>query len=189
MKRIIFILLMLWAGSTFAATENYTLDPSHTYVEWHISHFGFSEPSGKWMIKSGTLVLDKDKPQNCKVDVTIDMNDLATGLAELDKHLKSPLFFDVAKYPIATFVSNKIVLTGKDSANVQGVLTFHGVSKSVTLKTKLNKAGESPLTNKPTVGFSATTTINRSDFGMTAYSPGLGDTVQLNIQAEASRAN
>jgi len=188
MKRIIMMMLLFWSGFAFAA-QNYTLDPSHTYVEWHISHFGFSEPSGKWMIKGGTLVLDKAKPQNSKVDVTIDLNDLSTGLPELDKHLKAPLFFDVAKYPTATYVSNKVILTGKETAKVEGVLTLHGVSKPVTLNVKFNKSGENPVTNLPTVGFSATAVIQRSDFGISAYSPGLGDTVKLNIQAEASRAN
>lgn len=189
MRHIIFVLLMLWTGFALAAPENYTLDPDHTYVEWHISHFGFSEPSGKWMIKSGTLVLDKNKPQDSKVSVVIDINNLATGLAELDKHLKSPLFFDVKKYPTATFVSDKVTPTGKNSAKVQGMLTLHGVTKPVTLNVKLNKVGENPITNKSSVGFGATTMIDRTDFDISAYSPGVGDKVQLNIQAEASRAN
>lgn len=188
MKKLIFVALLSWVGIAQAA-DNYTLDPMHTYVEWHISHFGFSDPSGKWMIKSGTATLDKAKPQNSKVNVTIEMDTLVTGLPELDKHLESPLFFDVAKYPTATFVSNKVVLTGKETANVTGMLTFHGVTKPVMLKVKLNKAGVNPVTNKETVGFNATTTLKRSDFGMTAYLPGLGDDVKIDISAEADRAN
>lgn len=185
MKRIIFMVLFLWTGFAYAAAENYTLDPMHTYVQWHISHFGFSYPSGKWMVKSGTLVLDKAKPQDSKVNATIQVDTLVTGIPELDKHLTAPLFFDVTKYPTATFVSNKVTLTGKDTAKVQGILTLHGVSKPVVLNVKLNKAEVSPITDKQTAGFSATAMIKRSDFGITAYSPGLGDDVQLDIQAEA----
>jgi polyisoprenoid-binding protein YceI len=188
MKRILFIALLLWAGLA-KATDNYTLDPMHTYVEWHISHFGFSEPEGKWMIKSGTLTLDKDHPQNCKVEVTIQMDALDTGLTELDKHLKSSLFFNVPKYPLATYVSNKIILTSKTTARVDGILTLRGVSKPVVLKVKLNKSGVNPVSDKETAGFDATTTLKRSDFGMNAYLPGLGDEVQINISAEANRAN
>jgi len=187
MKRIIFIGLLLWAGLAKAA-DVYTLDPMHTYVEWHISHFGFSEPTGKWMVKSGTVTLDKTKPQNSKVEATIQMDTLNTGLAELDKHLKSPLFFDVVKYPTATFVSNKVTVTGKNTAKVQGILTLHGVSKPVVLNVKLNKAGVNPVSDKNTAGFDATTSLKRSDFGMKAYLPGLGDDVKIDISAEANRA-
>ena len=188
MKHIIFIGLLLWAGLAKAA-DVYTLDPMHTYVEWHISHFGFSDPSGKWMIKSGSVTLDKAHPKNCKVEATIQIDTLDTGLAELDQHLKSPLFFDAKKYPISTFQSNKIILTSKTTAKVEGMLTLRGVTKPVTLDVKLNKAGINPVSNKITAGFDATTTLKRSDFGMNAYLPGLSDKVHIDIEAEASRAS
>jgi len=170
------------------AADTYTIDPNHSYVLWHISHFEFSHPSGKWMVAEGTLNLDKDKPLNSKVNVLIHVNDMITGIPELDKHLKEPLFFDTTKYPQATFVSNKVTLTGKDSAKVQGVLTVHGISKSIILNVKLNKMGISPITNKETVGFTATTNIKRSDFGISTLLPGLGDEVQINIEAEAFKS-
>lgn len=194
MKYIIYLICLLWTGLAFAdnktdGTEKYNLDPMHTYVEWHISHFGFSAPSGKWMVKSGTLELNKAKPQNSKVSATIQVDTLATGLSELDEHLKAPLFFNVAKFPTATFVSNEVKLTGKNSAKVSGILTLHGVSKPVVLNVKLNKEGVNPVSDKQSVGFSATTQIKRSEFGMTAYTPGLGDDVKIEIQSEATRAN
>lgn len=171
---------------TYAA-ETYTLDPLHSYVLWHINHFGFSNPSGKWMA-NGTLVLDEAKPQDSKINVTIQVGDFITGIPKLDEHLKSKDFFDVAQFPTATFVSNKVVMTGKTTANVFGTLTLHGVSKPVELHVKLNKVGISPITNTKTVGFTATTTIKRSDFGISAYLPGLGDEVKLDIEAEAKLA-
>lgn len=170
----------------FAAPETFTLDPTHTYVQWNIKHLGFSNQSGKWYA-SGTLVLDQEHPADSKVNVTIDLTKMITGLPELDKHLKGKQFFDVAKYPKATFVSDKVTLTGKDTAKVEGTLTLHGVSKPVTLDVKLNQEGPNPITTKRTVGLSATAVIKRSDFGMTTLIPALSDDVELDIEAEASQ--
>lgn len=179
-------LLMIAMPAAYAA-DKYILDDSHSFVGFQISHFGYSHPSGKWMAK-GTLELDKDKPQDSKVNATINIAEIVTGIPKLDQHLKTAEFFDVDKYPTATFVSNKVVLTGKDTAKVMGDLTLHGVTKPVTLDVKLNKAEMSPLTNKMTAGFSATATVNRSAFGMNAYLPGLGDEVKLNIEVEAFKS-
>jgi polyisoprenoid-binding protein YceI len=166
------------------ADEAFTFDPLHTYVLWHINHFGFSNPSGKWFAE-GTLNLDEAKPQNSKVNVVIHIDSMVTGIPELDKHLKGPLFFDAAKFPTATFVSSKINVTGKKTAKVQGTLTVHGVSKPVMLDVTLNNIGINPISNKMSVGFSASTTIKRSDFGITTLLPGLSDEVKINIEAEA----
>lgn len=174
----------LFSTSLYAAPEAFTLDSSHTYVLWNIKHMGFSTQSGKWYV-TGQLVLDKDHPEQSKVNVSIDLANMVTGLPELDKHLKSQTFFDVEHYPKATFVSNKVEVNGKNTANVNGILTLHGVSKPVVLHVTLNKAGMNPITNKMTVGFSATAEVKRSDFGMTAYLPGLSDEVEINIGAEA----
>lgn len=186
MKRILITLSLFLSLITAAqaAPENYTLDPEHTYVLWHINHLGFSTQVGKWYA-AGRLVLDKDKPQNDKVNATIQMATLSTGNSELDKHLKEALFFDVTKFPTATFVSTKVTTTGKNTAKVQGTLTLHGVSKPVTLNVKFNKAGINPISNKPSVGFSATAKIKRSDFDINTLLPSLGDEVSLNIEAEA----
>ena len=170
------------------AAETYNFDPMHTYILWHINHFGFSIQAGKFTMVDGTLILDEAKPENSKVNVTVHTDIIATGIPKLDEHLKSDTFFDVAKYPTATFVSNKILVTGKDTGKIYGTLTLHGVSKSVILDAKLLKIGMHPMNNKKSVGFSATTTVKRSDFGMGAYLPNLGDEVQIDIGAEANLA-
>lgn len=187
-KLLVISALLLPVTQSVQAAETYKLDSGHTYVLWHISHFGFSNPSGKWYA-NGTLVLDEAKPQNSKVDVIINTADINTGIAKLDEHLKGKDFFNVDQFPTATFVSNKVNVTGKNTAKVQGTLTLHGVAKPVTLDVTLNKAGMSPVSNKKTVGFTASTKIKRSDFGITAYLPGLGDEVKINIEAEASPAS
>jgi len=163
----------------------YTFDPSHTFVLWHINHFGFSNPTGKWMAE-GTLMLDEAKLQDSKVKVNIAMNSINTGIDKLDEHLRSPDFFDVHKYPVAIFVSDKVERVGKDRAKVHGMLTLHGVTKPLVLDVKLNKAGIHPITNKKTLGFSAEGKLKRSDFGIDKYIPGLGDEVKLDIEVEAN---
>jgi polyisoprenoid-binding protein YceI len=177
-------LLLFLPLSVKAAPQTFILDPQHTYVLWHINHFGFSTQAGKWYA-SGTLILDQQHPQNTKVDANIQVANMITGIPELDKHLRGKLFFDVAKFPTAHFVSNKVTMTGKDTAKVQGILTVHGISKPVTLDVTLNQAGMSPITNKMTAGFSAHTQFKRSEFNINTAIPGLADEVSIDIGAEA----
>ncbi|MDR3442303.1 MAG: YceI family protein [Legionella sp.] len=178
------ITLFTFSAALHAETEVFTLDNNHTYVAWTIKHLGFSTQTGKWYA-SGQLVLDKDHMEKSKVDVTINVADIVTGLPELDKHLKGKLFFDVEQFPKATFVSNKVIVEGKNKAKVEGVLTLRGVSKPVVLNVTFNKEAMNPINNKMTVGFSATATIKRSDFGMSSLLPALGDEVDLFVGAEA----
>ena len=181
------VVALLAAPVAARAAETYTIDGSHTAVEFAISHFDFSRPSGKFMASEGTLTLDEQKPENSKITVTFPISSLTTGVVKLDEHLKNADFFDAAKYPTAVFTSSKVEVTGKDTAKVTGALTLHGVTKDVTLDVKLNKIGENMM-KKKTAGFAATTTIKRSDFGMVTYLPGLGDDVEIKIQAEANLA-
>lgn len=169
--------------SSYAA-DTFTLDPQHPYILWHIKHFGFSTQAGKWYA-NGTLILDKEKPQNSKVNATINVADVITGIPELDKHLKGKLFLNVEQFPKATFVSDKVDVLGKDKAIVHGTLTLHGVSKPITLNVKLNQVGTSPITNKMTAGFTASTTLKRSDYGINTLLPGLSDDVTIDVEAEA----
>ena len=170
------------------ATETYKLDPLHTAVIWHVSHLGFSSPSGKFMNIDGTLVLDRQNPAGSKVDIVIPLTLIDTGVPKLDEHLKSKDFFDVTAYPTATFISNTVQLTNKNTAIVHGTLTLHGIAKAVDLDVRLNKLGDNYM-KVPTAGFSATTTIKRSDFGITFFLPVLPDEVRLEIEAEANIAS
>jgi polyisoprenoid-binding protein YceI len=190
MKRIFRAVLLVASAWFFsgilpahAAPETYKFDPTHTSVLWHVNHMGFSNISGKWMAE-GTLELDEATPKNSKVNVTIRMADLLTGVPKLDEHLKNKDFFDVEKFPTATFVSNKVEVLGK-RAKVYGTLTMHGISKPVVLKVKFNKMDINPINKKKGVGFSATTEIKRSAFGVGKYTPGVSDDVKIEIEAEA----
>lgn len=187
LARFITVLVSLFCfSSNILAADTYTFDPNHSYVLWHASHFGFSNPSGKWLV-NGTLVLDENKPENSKVNVTIQIANLVTAIPEFDKHLKAKLFLDAEQYPTATFTSNKVDVLGADRAKVHGILTLHGVSKPIILNVKLNKIGLSPVTAKYTAGFSANTILKRSDFGISALIPGISDDVNIQIEAEATK--
>ncbi|PWY54420.1 hypothetical protein DGG96_17240 [Legionella qingyii] len=178
------LIAITFSTPIFAASETYTLDKNHTYILWSAEHLGFTTQYGKWYA-TGQLVLDKDNPSQSKINVTIDVKDMITGIPELDKHLKSNLFFDAEHYPTATFVSNKVTPQGDNKATVDGTLTLRGVSKPVVLQVTLNKEGMNPISNKMSVGFTATGSINRSDFGINAFLPAVSDKVNLSIGAEA----
>lgn len=182
------VCILPFTAPAHADALTYKLDPNHTYVMWHINHFGFSNPSGKWLA-NGTINFDDKKPQDSKVDVTINIASIDTGIPALDEHLKSKAFFDVQAFPQATFVSDKVAVTGKNTAKVKGMLTVHGVTKPVTLDVKLNKIGVNPITEKQAIGFSAKTDIRRSEFGMDTLEPGLGDEIKINIEAEGQLAS
>jgi len=169
------------------AAENYIFDPAHTNIDWRINHFGFSNPSGKFARVEGVLSLDETKPENSKVSATITIANLVTGIDKLDEHLKSPDFFDAAQFPTATFKSDKVEVGANNTAKVYGTLILHGISKPVVLDVKLNKIGENMMHRK-TAGFSMTTTLKRSDFGMDKYLPMLGDDVTIDIESEANVA-
>ncbi|HAT8829060.1 TPA: hypothetical protein JBD00_11825 [Legionella pneumophila subsp. pneumophila] len=168
----------------YAEPQTLTLDNQHTYVLWKVKHLGFSTQAGKWYA-SGQLVLDKDNPQQSKVNVTIKVDDIVTGIPELDKHLKGKLFFDTKQFPTATFASNRVEVMGKNKAKVYGMLTLHGVTKPIILNVILNKAGINLLNDRETAGFSATTSLKRSDYGIKALIPEVGDDVEIEIEAEA----
>lgn len=173
-----------------AALVKYDLDPNHTNIMWVVDHQGFSKQNGKLSGVKGTLWLDDKDPTKSKVEATINLKEYHTGDKTWDEHLSGPDWFNTEKFTEATFVSNKVVMKGKDKAKVHGVLDFHGVKKPLVLDVKLNKVGINPMYKKKTVGFSATTELNRKDFGMVAAAdPGMvGTKIKLDIQVEASPA-
>ncbi|HAT6979321.1 TPA: hypothetical protein JAN54_13730 [Legionella pneumophila] len=185
-RHFIFAILAVFAFSTdiYAEPQTLTLDNQHTYVLWKVKHLGFSTQAGKWYA-NGQLVLDKDNPQQSKVNVIIKIDDIVTGIPELDKHLKGKLFFDTKQFPTATFVSDKVEVTGKNKAKVYGMLTLHGVTKPIILDVLFNKAGINLLNDRETAGFSATTSLKRSDYGIKVLIPEVGDDVEIEIEAEA----
>lgn len=185
MKKFLIIFTLLILSKTALARDIYSLDPAHTNITWHANHFGFSTPSGKFTRSNGTINFDAKSPQNSSVEITIDTNSIETGDAKFNEHLRGPDFLDTANFPEAKFISNKILLTGNNSAKISGDLTLHGITKVVTLEVRMNKLGNNPFTQKKTMGISAATVIKRSDFDIKFGIPGISDNVKIAIEAEA----
>jgi polyisoprenoid-binding protein YceI len=167
---------------------SYTVEPSHTRVQFSVSHMGFTDWYGDMTGVSGTLVLKTADIAASAVDISLPVASVATTNAKLDDELRSAQWFDAARYPTVRFVSTRIVQTGPATATITGNLTFHGITRPVTLAARFNGAGINPLDRNYTIGFNATTTIRRSDFGVSTYVPLIGDTTELRISAAFVRA-
>ena len=165
----------------------YAVDPGHTQVGWRVSHMGFSNYAGGFSDVSGTLELQPKNPAAAKLSVKIPVASVTTTSTKLTGELKGDQWLDAGKYPTMTFVSTKVVPEGKDRAKVTGDLTLHGVTKPVTLDVTLVGAGVNPLNKKTTVGFEATGTLKRSEFGVKTYLPLIGDDLQLVIDGAFER--
>lgn len=162
----------------------YEIDPSHTSVNFGISHLGFSTYQGRFNTIAGSLTFDAKAPEKSSLTVTIDAASIDTNHAELEGKLKTTDWFDTAKFPTATFTSTKIVKLTDTTGKLTGDLTLHGVTKPVTLDVTFNGAGNNPFANVPQLGFSAKGTIKRSDFGIAQYLPAIGDEVSIMIESE-----
>ncbi|MGA9342482.1 MAG: YceI family protein [Rhodanobacteraceae bacterium] len=181
--------LLVLAGTSAIAAETYTLDSNHTQTLFTWNHFGFSNPTGNFNTVNGTLVFDAEDPAKSSVEVTIPVASIDTHVPALDEHLKQADFFDAAKYPTITFKSTAVERAAKpDTFKVTGDLTIHGVTKPATLLATLNKRGEHAMRKAPAIGFDATTTLKRSDFGMGAYVPAVSDEIRVHITTEAIAA-
>ena len=166
---------------------NYAVDPGHTQVGWRVSHMGFSNYAGGFSDVSGSLTLDPKNPAASKLSVKIPVTSVTTTSTKLTDELKGDQWLDAGKFPEMTFVSTKVTPAGKDHAKVTGDLTLHGVTKPVTLDVTLVGAGTNPLNKKTTVGFEATGTIKRSEFGVKTYVPLIGDDLHLTIAGAFER--
>ncbi len=181
---ILGIALPLCAASAFAAPLAYELKRDHTDISFKISHAGFTMKHGSFADISGTLNFDADHLDASYVEVTVAINSILTNHAKRDHDLQGPNFLDAVQYPTMHFASTKVVETGTNKLDVIGTLTLHGVTKPLTLHATVNRIGPSPFGNAQTVGFSATGTLNRSDFGIKASLPMIGDEVAIDIDAE-----
>ncbi|MGU3496443.1 YceI family protein [Xanthobacteraceae bacterium A53D] len=161
----------------------YAIDGAHSRATWSVSHLGYSTFTGILPAAEGTLTLDPAAPDKSQVEVTFKVEDIVSVDRDLDAHLKQGDFFNAAKFPTVTFKSTAVVPDG-NKARVTGDLTLLGVTRPVTLDVTFNKAGESPVDKLYRVGFDATGTLKRSEFGMKALLPAIPDDVKLQISGE-----
>jgi len=169
------------------ADGNYKVDTAHSKVGFEVSHLVVSSVEGKFTDFDGMIKIDP-KLEKSQVDINIKAASIDTANGDRDKHLKSPDFFDTAKFDKLTFKSKKISGT-PDKLTVVGDLTIHGVTKPVTLEGKYNGAVKDPWGNER-IAFKASTKINRKDFGLTwnkavEAGPVVGDEISIDIKVEA----
>lgn len=181
------VLAALLATSASQAAETYRLEKTHADLLFSINHAGFTEKHGSFRDFDGTLQYDAEKPENSKVDITVKTDSLDTALPARDKDVKGPMFLDTAKYPEMHFVSTKVTRGRNQDLRIEGDLTLHGVTKPITLNAKLNKSAPNPFDKRPTLGFSASGSLKRSDFGMGNLIPIIGDVVTITLDVEFNR--
>jgi polyisoprenoid-binding protein YceI len=187
-RRLILATLLAVASLPLQATP-YTLEPDYTQGVFRWNHLGFSSPAAQFAQGQGTLEFDRTDPTRSSVEVTIPLSTLTTGVPALDDDFRSTDFFDTARFPTATFKSTKVEKgMAVDRLEVTGQLTLHGVTRPVTLAVTVVKVGTNPRSGLPTVGFDATATLKRSDFGLARYVPQVGDDIQLHLTSQAVEA-
>jgi polyisoprenoid-binding protein YceI len=176
---------------TSSGTATYQIDPSHSVAEFVVKHLMFSTVKGRFSKVSGEIKLDEADPTNSSVSAEADVASVDTGDPKRDGHLRSPDFFEAEKYPALTFISRRVERAGNgDTYRVVGDLTIRDVTREVTFDTTYLGQGTDPW-GGTRVGFSATTTINRKDFGLNWNAPLeaggvlVSDQVRINLEVQA----
>lgn len=175
---------------TAAPAADFVIDPSHTVVEFAVKHMMFSTVKGRFTEVTGTIHLDANDPTRSWVDASVGTASIDTRDENRDAHLRSADFFEVDKYPRITFRSKRVELAGENEARVVGDMTIKDVTREVVFDAKFLGIGKNPW-GKTVAGLSASTTINRKDYGLTwnvALEAGgflVGDDIKINLEIEA----
>ncbi|MCD5980220.1 YceI family protein [Pseudomonas quasicaspiana] len=177
---------LLSAGQAMAADYVIDKEGQHAFVDFKISHLGYSFIHGTFKDWSGKFSFDAAKPEASKIDIELKTASLFTNHAERDKHISSKDFLDVAKFPEAKFVSTAVKSTGAKTADVTGDLTLHGVTKPIVIKATFNGEGKDPWGGYR-AGFNGTSTLNLNDFGIKGPGP-TSQTLDLEISFEGVQA-
>ncbi len=188
MKKLTLALLALTPVLAVSAPDTWKIDSSHSQVGFAVKHLVISTVRGEFSKYQGAVALDENDITKSTVEATVDVNSVDTRVADRDAHLKSPDFFDAAKYPSMTFKSTRVARTDGDKLAVTGDLTLHGVTKSVVL-TVTTTPEVKGMYSETRRGFAATTKINRRDFGLTwnklvEAGPAVGDEVVIALDLE-----
>ncbi|HWY45699.1 MAG TPA: YceI family protein [Candidatus Sulfotelmatobacter sp.] len=187
---VVAILAAAMALQTPAATTTWQIDPAHTAAQFAVKHMMISTVRGEFKNVTGTVIWDDQDVTKSKVNVTIDTKTVNTGEEKRDQDLKSDKFFDVANFPTMTFVSKKVETNGAGKLKVTGDLTIRGVTKEAVLNVEGPAAAIKDPWGNTRSAASATTQVNRQDFGVkwNANLDGggvvVGDTVAITIDLE-----
>src|ERR1700723_1062642 len=180
------LFLLPAATLTAAAQDTWQIDPPHSSAQFSVRHLGVSTVRGAFTKVSGTVQYDPANPAKASIQASIDAASVDTRVDMRDNDLRSPRFFDAQKYPTITFQSKKVEAAGEGKLKVTGDLTIHGVTKEVVLDVD----GPTPAIKDPMgkdrlrMGASATTKINRNDFGITSLPGAIGDEISIKLDLE-----
>jgi polyisoprenoid-binding protein YceI len=169
--------------------STWTIDPAHSEVGFKVKHLVISTASGKFTSFEGTVEADKEDFSDAKISFSADIDSIHTGNEQRDGHLKSPDFFDAAKFPKLTFISSQLVHKSGNDYTLKGDFTMHGVPKPVELAVELGGI-QKDLYGNTVAGFEITGKINRQDFGLSFSAVTetggivLSDEVKLHVNAE-----
>ena len=177
--------------AAFAAPENYTMDPYHTYPQFEVSHLGFSHMRGRFDRTTGKFTVDR-AAKTGSLELVVQTASISTGDNDKgsrprarDEHLRSPDFFNVAEFPTMTFKGTGVRFQGDNVQSIDGQITLLGVTRPLTITLDTWKCGPHPLSKKEMCGGNAQGTVKRSDFGMKFGIPAVGDELKLWIEFEA----
>ncbi|MEQ8747481.1 YceI family protein [Pyruvatibacter sp.] len=194
---ILAAIALLWAAfaspafaqdaDAVAESGTFTIDESHVHAAFKVSHLGFSDTIGGFDKISGSFTLNAEDLAASSVSVTIDTASIDSGWDARDEHLRGDDFFKTEEFPEMTFVSTSVEPTGEMSATVTGDLTLLGQTHPVTLDVTFNQAGAHPFSGKYVAGFSASGTLDRTQWGMEYGVPAIGKDIDLMIQVEGIR--
>ncbi|MDO4904507.1 MAG: YceI family protein [Lautropia sp.] len=179
------VLLAAFAAPALAAPKTYVIDPTHTFPSFSYNHMGLSVQQSRFNATSGKVVFDP-QAKTGSVEIEIDMASVDTGSDAFNDHIRGADFFDVAKFPKATFKSTAVKFDGDTPVAVDGDLTIKGVTKPVTLEIAAFTQKEHPMKRKDSIGANAHTKIKRSEFNAGKYAPAVSDEVLIQIALEAS---
>lgn len=185
-KALLGLSLGLMSAATFAAPITYKIDPAHTATLFSWNHFGFSTPTANFSDIQGDIQVDEAHPEKSSVNVTIPVSSVNTNVSALDKEFQEAAWFNSAQYPNITFKSTRVETKDKKHFKIFGDLTVKGTTKPVVLNATLNKQGVHPMKKVAAIGFNATTSFDRSAFGIGNYVPNVSDKITVNITTEAS---
>ena len=183
------VLILITLASAARANEAYEFDQSRSTISFDVHQF-LGTTHGKFTKFDGKINVDRDHPEKSSVVARIDVRSIDTGIVKRDNHLRSPEFFDTGKFPEITFKSREVKRTGPESGDIAGDLTMHGVTRPITLHVKLLTPGNDLKRTRWAV---TTEPLKRRDFNLmfsqSAESvSGISQTVAINIEIEASRA-
>ncbi|MEM8982324.1 MAG: YceI family protein [Pseudomonadota bacterium] len=164
----------------------YDLDKTHAYISFSYSHLGFSNPLLGFTEFDVETDIATANPSDSSIAVTIAADSIYSRVAKFDDHLKSEDLFDTSNYPQITFTADSVAIDGSDFT-MTGPLTIKGIANEVTFTGAINKAADHPMRKVPTLGVSASATVNRSDWGLTLAVPAVGDAVTIDVEFELTK--